>query len=241
MRYQHLVETVRGRAALDSTARARAATSVVLTTLAHCLAPADRHRVAERLPGLLAPAVEVPGQRERRHGEDLLVEIGQRLHTTPERARYLGQAVLGVLREEQPDLVDQLRDQLSTDLLDVLAPAGQPAWLAESTRPDVPTRLSDADVAAALRRLTGWTGDRSAISRTVSLPDDRLTPLVNRVQRVAAREFNDHAHVERGRGWVRFTLSTQRGAVTAPDVALAARIDQVVSGFGSGGRPGPAR
>ena len=49
--------------------------------------------------------------------------------------------------------------------------------------------------------VTGWAGDRHGIERTVQLPADRITPLVERVQREAPA-MNDHAHVERAKPYV---------------------------------------
>lgn len=70
------------------------------------------------------------------------------------------------------------------------------------------------------------------------LPIDRVTPLVDRVQR-EARVMNDHAHVERHPDGVTFHLGTgSEGVVTEPDLALAERIDDAVADIGSGGRPG---
>jgi pterin-4a-carbinolamine dehydratase len=101
----------------------------------------------------------------------------------------------------------------------------------------VPTELSDADIERALRRLTEWNGDHTAISRTVQLPPDRHQPLVERIQR-EAREYNDHATVHRDGDTITVTLSTGRdGVVTRPDLDLAERIDDVVAEVGSGGRP----
>ncbi|GLY67857.1 DUF2267 domain-containing protein [Amycolatopsis taiwanensis] len=237
MKYQDLVESVRDQAGLDSTGEAREAVQAVLATLAHCLPPEDRRRVAERLPGLLEPAAEVPGPPEIRDGTGLLIQIGHRLQTTPERARYLSQAVLNALRAGDAELVDHLHSRLSSDIFDVLTPAGEPPRRAASVRAEVPTELSDAEIDQALRHLTGWTGDHTGISRTIQLPPDRLTPLTNRVQR-EARELNDHAHIEREADTVTVTLNTgQPGVVTEPDLELAERIDRAVAEIGSGGRP----
>lgn len=235
MRYQELVESVRDRAGMDSTEQARDSLSAVLSTLGHCLPPEQRSRLAERLPGSLEPAADVPGPPEIRDGSGLVVEIGQRLDVPPERARYLAQAVVGSLREGDPELIAGLREHLSSDILDVLLPAGDSPERSESARSEVPTELSDDEIAQSLRRLPSWTGDRTAISRTVSLPTDRHEPLINRVQR-EARDFNDHAHIQRQGDEVTFTLNTGRPpAVTRPDIELAERIDHAVAEVGSGG------
>lgn len=237
IKYQDLVGPIRERAALESTEQARETAEAVLRTLAHCLTPSGRHELADDLPGILDDAVLVPGQTELRDGGDLIIEIAQRLGTTPERARYLAKAVSGAIGDTEPDVLERLRRQLGSNLLDADAD-GDPPGRAASVRADVPTELSDDDVRQALRRLPEWTGDRSGISRTVSLPADRITPLVERVQR-EARQLNDHAHTERTSYGVTFTLRTGRpGVVTEPDLDLAERIDGAVRDIGSGGRPG---
>ncbi|GAB3004472.1 4a-hydroxytetrahydrobiopterin dehydratase [Amycolatopsis acidiphila] len=239
MKYQDLVESVRDTAALTDAEQARASVAAVLATVARCLPSADRHLLAEHLPGSLVPAAAIPGPPEVRDGTRLVAEIGRRLHTSPERARYRAQAVLAALRDGEPRLVDLLCARLNSDVLDTLMPPADPPWMVTSVLPGMPVPLSDEEVRRALCRLTGWTGDRSAISRTVALPADRHTPLVNRVQR-EARELNDHAHVEREDATVTFTLTTGRpGKVTDRDVRLAVRIDEAVAEVGSGGRPGP--
>nr|WP_106180532.1 DUF2267 domain-containing protein [Prauserella shujinwangii] len=238
MRHQDLVDSVRRHAGVDTTEQARGATTAVLRTIGHCLRPEDRRRLAEDLPGTVAEAADVPGQLEARDADELLTEVAYRLDTTPERARYLAKAVVAGLRDNDPDLVAFLRARVTSDLLDVLAADGDPPDRAESVRPGEPTELSDEDVQRALRGRTGWTGDHTGISRTVELPDDRVTPLVERVQR-EARARNDHAHVDRFPGGVTFTLRTgNRGVVTRPDLELAERIDAAVEDVGSGGRPG---
>ncbi|WP_307849614.1 DUF2267 domain-containing protein [Qaidamihabitans albus] len=238
IKHQDLVDSVREYAELDSTEQARGATAAVLSTIGHCLRPEDRRRLAEDLPGTVEEAARVPGQLEARDADELLVEVAHRLDTTPERARYLAKAVFAGVRDNDPDLVDFLRSRMASDLLDVLAADGDPPHRAESVRPGEPTELSDEDVERALRGLTGWSGDHTGISRTVRLPDDRVSPLIDRVQR-EAREMNDHAHTERFEDGVTFTLRTdRRGAVTEPDIRLAERIDAAVQDIGSGGRPG---
>ena len=121
--------------------------------------------------------------------------------------------------------------------MDVLEEAGEPPEMTTTLTADRPTRLSDDEVRRALGGLTGWTSDGAGVSRTVSLPDDRIGTLVDRVQR-EARKVNDRAHVDAGPGTVTFTLRTGAGSVTEPDLWLARRIDTAISDLGSGGRPG---
>jgi 4a-hydroxytetrahydrobiopterin dehydratase len=90
--------------------------------------------------------------------------------------------------------------------------------------------LLDADtVAARLSELDGWSGDPSAIRRTVELPS--FPAAISVVDRVAeAAEERDH-HPDIDIRWrtLTFTCSTHSaGGVTQHDLDLASRIDQIV-------------
>lgn len=229
IKHKELVDAVASHAGI------RAVIAAVISTLSHRLPPEQRQRWVEQLPGPVENAADVPGQTERVEGTEVITEVAHRLDTTPEQARYLAQAVLAGLRDNAPELTGQLSQHLDSEVRTLLAPVGEPPGEATSNRAEVPTELSDDEVANALRRLTGWSGDRHGISRTVTLPEDRLGPLIDRVQR-EARERNDHAHTARQRDGVTFTLRTGNpGVVTGPDVELAERIDQILLNFGSGG------
>lgn len=103
-----------------------------------------------------------------------------------------------------------------------------------TTTADRPTRLSDEQIDRALSGLPEWAGDATGICRTVNVPDDRIDPLVNRVQREAGAR-GDRAHVDRRPGSVTFTLRTGSHTVTEPDLLLAERIDAAIGEIGSGG------
>ena len=106
----------------------------------------------------------------------------------------------------------------------------------------MPTLLDDALVADALTALAGWTGDRSRISRTVRLTpehDARLRALVAET----ADAMDHHPVLEDDDGGTRYVLWTHvRGGVTELDVALAARINDLLSRVtGDPSPPGSAR
>lgn len=88
--------------------------------------------------------------------------------------------------------------------------------------------LSADEVTGALAELDGWTGDTSAISRTVTAPS--FPAAIRLVVEVAeAAEDADH-HPDIDIRWrtVTFALSTHSaGGVTAKDTALARRIDEL--------------
>ncbi|MEV6442880.1 DUF2267 domain-containing protein [Amycolatopsis sp. NPDC051716] len=225
-------------AELAGPAEARAVLGAVVAALARCLPDAGREWLADRLPSPEAGPARDAGPANLKSGTDVEAAVARRLRTTPGRGRYLTQAVLAALTRTDPALAEELRGRLPRAVVDTLAPAGESPRDAASHRPGVPTRLSDEEVARGLRHLTGWSGDRHGIERTVQLPADRITPLVERVQR-EARTMNEHAHVERADGGVTFRLRTGRdGVVTEPDLWLAERIDEAVAAVGSGGRPG---
>lgn len=92
----------------------------------------------------------------------------------------------------------------------------------------MPARLSAEDVRSELATLPGWSGDAFGIRRTIDAPSfPAAVSLVDRVAEVA--EQRDH-HPDIDIRWrsVTFTLSTHsEGGVTALDVELARRIDEL--------------
>lgn|SRR5689334_13909166 len=92
----------------------------------------------------------------------------------------------------------------------------------------MPTRLTQELVADALTALPGWTGDTDRISRTVKLTPEETTQLKGLVAE-AADSMNHHPVVEDDQGATSFALWTHsEGGVTELDIALAARIDDLV-------------
>ena len=98
-----------------------------------------------------------------------------------------------------------------------------------------PRPLGDDEVRRELSRLSGWTGDRHRIRRTVTLPPDRVRVLLDHVDE-AQRELNHHAQIDERPDGVHFTVWTHTvDAVTDYDLALAGRIDEAVDAVGSAG------
>jgi 4a-hydroxytetrahydrobiopterin dehydratase len=89
--------------------------------------------------------------------------------------------------------------------------------------------LDSAAITAALAGLDGWTGGPGAITRTVELPSfPAAIAVVDRVAAVA--ESADH-HPDIDIRWRTLTfrcVTHSAGGVTARDLALAARIDEIV-------------
>jgi 4a-hydroxytetrahydrobiopterin dehydratase len=93
----------------------------------------------------------------------------------------------------------------------------------------MPTRLTPEVVADALTALDGWAGNEDRISRTVPLQSDQAAQLKESVAE-SANSMNHHPVVEDGEGSTTFVLWTHsEGGVTELDIALAARIDDLVS------------
>ena len=90
--------------------------------------------------------------------------------------------------------------------------------------------LSADQVAAGLADLDDWSGDTSGITRTVALPTFlSAIAVVDRVATVA--EGADH-HPDIDIRWRNLTFSCvthSAGGVTAKDLALARRIDEIVA------------
>lgn len=90
--------------------------------------------------------------------------------------------------------------------------------------------LSPDDLSAFLPGLDGWAGDTSGITRTATLPSfPAAIAVVDRVA-VAAEELNHHPDINIRWRTLTFALSTHSaGGVTALDVTLARRIDDIIS------------
>jgi pterin-4a-carbinolamine dehydratase len=92
----------------------------------------------------------------------------------------------------------------------------------------MPTRLTDALVTDALSALFDWTGDSTAISRTVALSPREAEELLRAVTETA-ESMRHRAGVLRAAGSVTFQLSTPAvGGVTVLDIMMASRIDDLV-------------
>jgi 4a-hydroxytetrahydrobiopterin dehydratase len=91
--------------------------------------------------------------------------------------------------------------------------------------------LLEADaLLAALAALDGWTGDPSALSRTVELASfPAAITVVNQVAAVA-EDLDHHPDIDIRWRTLTFRLSTHSaGGVTRRDVELAERIDEIVA------------
>jgi 4a-hydroxytetrahydrobiopterin dehydratase len=94
----------------------------------------------------------------------------------------------------------------------------------------MPALLDDDEIRAALEALPGWDRDDQALVKRVPLADDQHDAVESQVAAVAD-ELDHHPEVSRDFGALTFRLWTHSaGGITAKDVELAGRIDQVLSG-----------
>ncbi|MFI7613469.1 4a-hydroxytetrahydrobiopterin dehydratase [Nonomuraea terrae] len=90
--------------------------------------------------------------------------------------------------------------------------------------------LTDDEIDTALAALQGWRRDGDALSKDVPVTPDSHEWLSEAVMN-EADVLDHHPDIESTDSGIRFRLSTHSaGGVTARDVELAARIDQVLEG-----------
>jgi 4a-hydroxytetrahydrobiopterin dehydratase len=99
--------------------------------------------------------------------------------------------------------------------------------------------LKPEEVRSALGTRPGWTGDESAIARTVKLPSfPEAIAVVDRVATVA-EEMDHHPDIDIRWRMVTFRCSTHSaGGVTDLDLDLASRIDEIVGAAAGEDVPG---
>ncbi|MEU1889584.1 DUF2267 domain-containing protein [Streptomyces pristinaespiralis] len=235
--HERLTGEVSRRAHLAGVDEATRVIRVVVGTLAHRLEMPQRRRLREALPGPERDAAYATVPAAGDAATDLLAEAGRHLDAPPERALFLAQTVLGGIAEADPELGRELRDHLPDDYAALFSPPRvDPERMHPAT--DAPAPLTTEELAAELARRPQWRVDGGRLTRTVSLPKDRLPPLLGAVER-AARDLRHQADVHEEDDGVTFTLCTRSvDAVTGLDLELADRVDAVVGEVGSGGHPG---
>lgn len=90
-------------------------------------------------------------------------------------------------------------------------------------------QLSEEEVRTALQRLPLWSGDTSALHRSVTFPsfDAGIAAVVTVAQ--AAERANHHPDIDIRWRTITFTVSTHSaGGVTQQDLALARQIDELL-------------
>ncbi|UBU13329.1 4a-hydroxytetrahydrobiopterin dehydratase [Nonomuraea gerenzanensis] len=96
------------------------------------------------------------------------------------------------------------------------------------------TPLTDAELAAALRTLPRWSGDRSGLRRAVSLPRENLHAVRGALDRLKITYGRQPQLHDRPDGLVLLVRTVSVGAVTSLDVELARRVDELIEEIGAG-------
>jgi pterin-4a-carbinolamine dehydratase/uncharacterized protein (DUF2267 family) len=232
--HREFLEAVAERAGLDPPDAAKRPAEIVLVGVARRLDESGRKLLGATLPTQFAtPVLEsVP-----LHGDEdktrFLQTMASDLDVPPERARFLAQAVLSALADQDAASAEAVRSQLPEDFMDLFAAPGDgppPVRAATAALPE-PTDLTAEEIATALARLPGWTGDVRALERTVALPPGGVGQEIrDRISQVE-QEMNHHAVVEeRPDGTVFRVWTHARGVVTDLDIELARRINEVIEG-----------
>lgn len=234
--YQELMEhVVREGNAVDND-EARRALEAVTGALARHATPDTRKRLRTEFPAALrdhipaqpgAPALETTGALS----EEVALEVG----CPEEKGVRLVGAVLTGIRESEPGLADDLASQLPDELAQWARDPVGARGRADTGVSGTPSRLDRSTLERAMERLPAWQGDTSALTRDVELPADRITPLLNQVNKAASRLGHSFEHRTTDSG-VTFAVRTESiGAVTTRDIEMAERIDAAVATIGSGG------
>jgi pterin-4a-carbinolamine dehydratase/uncharacterized protein (DUF2267 family) len=229
--HRELLEAIATRAGLDRPDAARGPAECVLVGVARRLDGPGRVAFGSTLPSHLATLVHdsAPLRRDEGRGP-FLQTVASELDTSPERARFLTQAVLSALADRDSGTAEAVRSQLPEDFGDLFdAPGGgpPPETAATAALPE-PTDLTAEEVAAAVASLPGWTGDVRALERTVGFPPGIGQELRDRIARVE-QEMSHHAVVEERPDGTTFRVWTHaRGVVTDLDVELARRITEII-------------
>jgi pterin-4a-carbinolamine dehydratase len=230
LRYRELVEEAGAWAGVEFD-QAKGAARATVTVLARALSTGDRDRLIEALPAELFEGQDVTAPYDGEGSAGFVREVAALAQRPPEQARLQAQAVLGAIAAQDARLLPSL------DL---------PSGLDELTRPPEPgggvvgpqghaAPLEEDEVRAALRRLPEWTGDTSALTRTLILPPDQLDRVLRRLDRLK-QQLGRGPRISRPdeRTALLMVRTTHADAVTALDVELAERIDDAISEAGAG-------
>jgi uncharacterized protein (DUF2267 family)/pterin-4a-carbinolamine dehydratase len=231
--HREFLEAIADRAGIDHPDAAKRPAEIVLVGVARRLDDSGRKLLAATLPTQFATLVlESAPLRRDRDKTRFLQTMASDLNASPERARFLAQAVLSALADQDAPSAEAVRRQLPEDFLDLFAAPGDgppPDRAATAALPE-PTDLTEEEVRTALARLPGWTGDTRALERTVVLPPGIGQAIRNGISRVE-QAMNHHAVVEeRPDGTVFRVWTHARGVVTDLDVELARRISEAIEG-----------
>lgn len=243
--YEELITRVRDRADTEANETAENAARAVVGVVTAQLPRREADDLAAALPPRLRDAArDTDPETAATDAANLVDGVAARLQQDRDRARYLLQAVLSALGDDQPDLMERVARSLPGSLGEL---SGAPVANAE---PISSRRLTDDEVAQELRPLTGWTGDSRRIRRTVVAPREwqgRLTEQVRHHPRrplhleLIVRPAGQLAHrAKLGSARIGFS-STGLGRSHVRWPFRSPRQDPVCSSSSAPGCPAPAR
>ncbi|SDZ28468.1 Pterin-4a-carbinolamine dehydratase [Micromonospora pattaloongensis] len=231
VRYRDLVTEVGRRTGLDFDQARRAAEATVMA-LARALDEMERERFLQGVPRELHNDHGVVDAGPPRDLPGFIREVGRIAHRPPEQARYNCQAVLSVLMEQDPTVIEGLH--LPDGVHELTAPPNAGGGLVGPTGHTAP--LSGEELATALGRLPYWTLTSNGLAREITLPSANLERVLRRL--TALRDDVGRApHIGRlSPDTARLVVRTQQaeGAVTALDIDLARRVDAAIDEAGAG-------
>jgi len=226
--YQDLITTVAARMGLN-TDEARGAAEATIVTLARSLDEPRRRAVLEAVP--TSPHRRLDAAPRAALDADAFVgEVSRLTGTAPGWARYQAQAVLAIIAEQKPDLVDSL--ELPDDIRDMCTDPATGGGITDVPGHTAP--LTPEEVATALTELSDWRGDTHAISRSLTLPPESLDRVLARLD-LLQQQAGHRADIHRDGDTIVIRLHTEAArAVTTLDLDLALRIDTVITQSGAG-------
>ena len=229
VRYQQFLEAISRTTELDFD-EAHAVGQAALATLAGQLPQDDRSRLLDALPTDLRQQIPTSGAPAQLDDVGFIQAVSQLSRRPVEEAWLLTHGVFAALAEQDPELVRGLA--LPGRLQDLFTRPHPGGGLSGPRGHQEP--LTDEEVQAALGRLPYWSGDTTALVRTVELPEENLERVLERL-RLMHLNLGRGPAVRRLDGAADLVVSTAAiGAVTADDIELAHRVDQTIDEAGAG-------
>ncbi|NUR93448.1 MAG: DUF2267 domain-containing protein [Nonomuraea sp.] len=233
MEYRELLASI-GRMTGLGAGPARAAAEATLTTLARTLDEEDRRELIDALPPELTDDFPMDHPRNDGTEEGFVRQAALLGRRPPEQARLRAQAVLAAVAEQDPELVARLHiPEQVRGLFEPPASGGGITGPKGGTAP-----LTDDEIASALAGLPMWTGDRTSLCRVISLPPENLRAVRRALDRLKVTYGRQPQLQDSADGLAIVVRTVSMGAVTALDVELARRVDELIEEVGAGiGRP----
>jgi pterin-4a-carbinolamine dehydratase/uncharacterized protein (DUF2267 family) len=229
MEYRELLASIGRMTGLEA-GPARAAAEATLTTLARTLDDEDRRELIEALPPELTDDFPMDHPRNDGTEEGFVRQAALLGRRPPEQARLRVQAVLAAVAEQDPELIARLH--IPQQVRGLFDPPGSGGGVTGPTG-GIAT-LSDAEIASALATLPLWTGDRSGLRRVISLPPENLRAVRNALDQLKVTYGRQPQLQDTADGLAIVARTVSVGAVTALDVEMARRVDELIEEVGAG-------